>query len=795
MTPRRRRALAALAALLLGPWALLLLLAAFTPMPPALRPGAAPGSTRVLDRQGRLLRHARAGDGTWMLRASLDDLGPLVPAAVLAAEDRRFFFHPGVDPLAIARAAGQLVLHRRVVSGASTLTQQLARTLVPRPRTFAGKISEMALAIRLEMSLSKREIFEEYLSRIPFGPTVRGVEAASRGLFDRPARELSLAEAALLAGLPQSPTHHDPRKNLERSRRRRDLILGRMVASGAVTPAQADLALREAISLTRFRPAPLAPHFIDSLLAGPLSPGPAAEITSTLDPDLQRIAEEAARRAVEQLADRDVSAAAILVLDNDTGDILAYVGSPSVLDVKNLGANDGVRARRQPGSSLKPFVYGLAFERLSWTPATLLPDVEMTFPEAGGSFAPHNYDGKFHGPVRLREALGSSLNVPAVWAASRLGPELILEKFHDLGLASLDQPADHYGVAIALGDGEVTLIELARAYTALARGGDPVAPRGIRNFRTIEGAVVEPPAAVAPRALAEATAAQLTDILADPRARIGAFGAHSVLEFTFPVAAKTGTSKGFRDNLTVGYTREVTVAVWVGNFDGRPMRDVSGITGAGPIFHEVMLAAMAGREPRKLASVPVETRAICPLSGRLVGPDCPPGRDERFLPGQAPTEPCSMHRRLPVDQVTGLLAGRRCPPAEVRERTFEIFPASFLAWARAAGRPLPPRQPSPRCPEGAPPVDELADAPDGPRITAPPPGTLLLLDPQLQGRQEVTIQVEAPGASRVVLRVGDERHTLAGPPFSFRWPLRVGEIRLVAEASGQRSPEVLLRVQ
>lgn len=790
---RRRRALLAVALVLLGPWCFLVSLALFTPLPPQLRESSYENSTRILDRDGRLLRHARAGDGTWRMRANLDELGPKLPAALLAAEDRRFYLHPGVDPISIVRAAGQLVLHRRIISGASTLTQQLARTLVPRPRTFAGKIREMALALRIEASLSKRQILEEYLSRVVFGPSVHGVEAASRALFDKPVHELSLAEAALLAGMPQSPTFHDPRRHRERAQRRRDWILRRMADTRQASQEEIERALREPITLTRWRPQPLAPHLIEAILSGPFSPGPAETITTTIDPNLQRVAEEATRRTVEQLSSNQVTAASVIVLDNTSGEVLAYVGSPSINNAHDLGANDGVLARRQPGSSLKPFVYGLALERLGWTPATLLPDVEISFPGAKGSFQPRNYDGKFHGPVRLREALASSLNVPAIWTASQLGPDLVLERLHALGFRSLDQSPEHYGVAIALGDGEVSLLELAQAYATLARGGLAIAPRFIRKFRTSDGVEQEALSARPARIIDEAQAAVITDILSDPKARMGAFGSDTVLDFPFPVAAKTGTSKGFRDNITAGYTREVTVAVWVGNFDGHPMQAISGITGAGPLFHEVMAAAMNHRTPSPLHTTRTETQAICPLSGALAGPDCPHSLEERFLPGHPPTERCAMHRILPVDKRTGLLAGSRCPPGEVEEKRFEVYPSSYLAWARASKRPLPPHKPSPRCPEGAPSVG--VNDRSGPRITAPVDGAVLLLDHHLSARQEVLIRVEAPDSSEVKLRINDETHLLRNAPYQLKWPLKPGVFTVSAETSGEHSEPITFRVE
>jgi penicillin-binding protein 1C len=283
----------------------------------------------------------------------------------------------------------------------------------------------------------------------------------------------------------------------------------------------------------------------------------------------------------------------VVVVENATGDVLAYVGSPDFGDRAHGGQNDGARAKRQPGSTLKPFVYGLAMERVGLTAASVLPDVELHLDVARGEYAPRNYDERFHGPVRLREALANSLNVPAVWTAAKVGDGAVLERLREVGFRSLLESPEYYGPAIALGDGEVTLLELAGAYATLARGG---VTRPLRFLKGEEGDLVAR-AGLERRVMPPEIAAVLGDVLADRNARLASFGERSALELPFDVAAKTGTSKGFRDNWTVGYTREVTVAVWVGNFDGSPMEGVSGITGAAPIFRAVMDAAMRGRQP------------------------------------------------------------------------------------------------------------------------------------------------------------------------------------------------------
>jgi penicillin-binding protein 1C len=481
----------------------------------------------------------------------LAELGDRIQRAVVAAEDRRFARHPGVDPLAMARAFGQLCAERRVVSGASTITQQLARTVVPRPRTVRGKLGEMALALRIEASLGKREILEQYLNRVAFGPGLRGVEAASRFYFDKPTRDLSLAEAAALAVLPRGPTLYDPRRSPERLRKRRDEVLERMREVGFASSDEVARAQAEPILLAPRGSGLGAPHLVEAVLSGAfegdgdrdLGPlrGLAGDVTLTIDRGLQREMEVLAQDAVRALAARRVSAAAVVVLDNASGDVLAYVGSPDAEDAARLGHNDGVLALRQPGSALKPFLYELAMERLGFTAATALPDVALELPEPSGSYAPQNYDGRYHGPVRLREALANSYNIPAVWTAAALGPDRVVARLRALGLGSLTREGAHYGAAIALGDGEVRLLDLASAYATLARGGLFLPARAVREARHRGGAPVSLPDPPPPaRVFDPARARVITDILADPKARVSAFGEHSALELPFPATVKSG---------------------------------------------------------------------------------------------------------------------------------------------------------------------------------------------------------------------------------------------------------------
>jgi penicillin-binding protein 1C len=787
----------------------LVLWAVFTPLPPELsaesRAGAYGESVRYLDRDGALLREVRADDATRARWIDLDDVPDHAKVALLAAEDRRFFSHPGVDPFAVVRAIVSSAAQGRIVSGASTLTMQLARLVRPHRKNLLGKLGEMALALRIEASLSKREIMTEYVNRAPFGPSIRGLDAASRYWFDKSPRQLTLAEAAALAGLPRGPAVYDPTKHPERVVRRRDRILDRMRSAGWISAEEAEQAKKEPFAIRAPKGSFGAPHFVQALSNGAFGSGASArtEVRTTLTRDLQREAEGAVVSLLAPLAARHVTAGSVVVLDNASGEILAYVGSPSFQDTAHGGQNDGVRAKRQPGSTLKPFVYGLAMERLGYTPATVLPDVELHLPVADGAvYAPMNYDERFHGPVRLREALANSLNVPAVWTATNVGVGPLLERLRDLGLTSLTEEPEWYGPGLALGDGEITLLELANAYATLARGGLWKPVRAVLEAGRDKMEGKDAHEAEERRVMPRETALALTDILADRGARVSAFGKISALDLPFPVAAKTGTSKGYRDNWTVGYTREVTVAVWVGNFDASPMQDVSGITGAGPLFHAVMAAAMRGRAPAPLrirdddeAFVEVN---VCPLSGGRPTAVCPHTTHEK-LPRDAAEHlaPCTMHERARVDTRNGLRAGEHCPASFVDERTYERFAPPFTAWAESARREVAPAVFSPLCPMG--PGDRSSPgAASAVRIAYPHDGARFVIDPgRSRAEQTLGVRVEVPsGAGPVELRVDGRTLAKGQGGMTVQWPLTPGPHVFVAEmGTAGRSESVEVRVE
>lgn len=753
------------------------------PLPDALRGEAFP-SLQIHDRHGKLLREVRTRGGALSSSVRLSELPGGVVPALLAAEDARFFSHPGVDPLAVLRAAAQMILERRVVSGASTITQQLARTVVPRPRTLRGKLSEMALALRIERSLSKERILEQYLSRVAFGPSVTGIDAASRFFFDKPAAALSLSEAATLVAIPRGPALYDPRRGTERVTRRRNRILERM-RTGSLAPAEdLDLALASPVLLQRRHVEGGVLHFAQALLQGKLEPALRARdlrsVETTLDAGLQREVETLTARAAEDLSEAGGSALSVLVVENATGDVLAYVGSPAYGAADELGANDGVLALRQPGSALKPFLYAAAMADLGMTAASVLPDVPLTLVGAEGAYSPGNYDGRSHGPVRLRVALAGSLNVPAVAVAEQLGPSRLLELLHRVGFESLDRPPAHYGAALALGDGEVRLSELAVAYSTLARRGVRLPLRFARSARDARGDEVSVAMGSPKTALRADVAAAITDILADAGARAASFGRGSVLELPFAAAVKTGTSKGYRDNWTAGFTREITVVVWAGNFDGSPMIGSTGVTGAAPLFHDVMVAAMRGRTPEPLvdanASVEVE---VCALSGARPGPACPHRIRDRFPRGHVPAGECSFHETVRIDPRSDLLAGPGCADAVLR--TFERYPPKYAAWARAARRPVAPDRSSPRCPAPIAKATPLAGA----VIEFPHEGARFALEPGEPA--EIVLSARPPGGASSLRFVMDGKLLAEiAAPFELPWRLVPGTHRVEVEALGVR---------
>jgi len=473
--------------------------------------------------------------------------------------------------------------------GASTITMQLARAQFHLPSGVRGKLLQVLDAARIEAGAGKDQILNAYVNRVAMGGNIYGVEAAARTYFGVPSSDLDLAQAALLAGLPNDPSRLQPRAHWRRARARQRAVLQAMVEAGYVSRGDAETAAHETLHVRAAGGARAAAQQLLFRLAPQAS---SAEIRTTLDLPLQLFVQAQARDVVAALAGRNVTQAAALVIDNRNGDVLAYVGSTDYFDDAYLGQNDGVRTLRQPGSTLKPFLYEYALERGVVRPYTMLADVPTSYAIPNGqAYSPEDYSSNFAGPVSVRIALANSLNVPAVRVLSKVGVPSFLERLQTLGFSDLRRSPDYYGLGLTLGAGEVTLWDLAHAYVTLARGGSAI------PLRSVAGGHPAAAAQIGDRA----TWQLVTDMLADRYARAKSFGVGSVVDTPFPSLVKTGTSSDCLHTWTVGATPEYTVAVWVGNFSGAPMRRIAGVTGAGPLWNRIMLHLYEHRDPPRFA--------------------------------------------------------------------------------------------------------------------------------------------------------------------------------------------------
>jgi len=516
---------------------------------------------------------------------------------------------------------------------------------------------------------------------------------------------LDLAECALLAGLPQAPALYNPFTNLDASKQRQEIVLGLLQDEGYISFEQREQAEREKLVFAE-EPYPMqAPHFVmmvrtqlDQLFSpGEIISSGGLEIKTTLDSDWQRKADQAINRQVEEMAKspdglgHNLNNAALVAIDPNNGEILALVGSPDYFDPDHSGAINMAISPRQPGSALKPLVYAIALDPEDsgggWNAATMLLDVDTSFITNDAKvYRPQNYDQKEHGPVLLRDALASSLNIPAVITLEHIGLDRLFLLASKLGISTLGDPRD-YDLSLALGGGEILLLELTSAYGAFANGGYLVEPVMIIDVRDSEGNLLyEQPTVQLKRVLDERVAWLISDILSDNTARIMGFGENSILRLDRPAAVKTGTTSNFHDNWTIGYTPNLVVGVWAGNSNYEPMREVDGLTGAAPIWHQ-FIRSVLGENPKidfdqPSGFVKVE---VCALSGLLPTKDCPYRRLEWFIEGTQPTRYDQFYKRVFIDTRTGKQADENSPNDYIEEQIMLDLPLQAQSWAHRKG--------------------------------------------------------------------------------------------------------------
>lgn len=705
-------------------------------------------SVEFFDTAGKRLAVLSVSGGFVSNWVSYRNISPEAVKTTLLLEDRRFWFHKGLDPLALLRAIGQNYKNREVVSGASTITQQLAKNILGnRRRTLGNKAVEALLAIYLELRYSKKQILENYFNRIYYGSMVGGIDTAAHYYFNKRADNLNIKEAVALALLARDPLANQQKFSAgeldQLINRRLQYLYQHRLLDQEHYNYYLDYELPHEPRLNERIPAP-------NLLLYLLKKYPGrSKIVITFDPQLQRYAEELIRREIELNYEKNIHNAAALIIENKTGRVLAYVGSADYGDIEHGGQIDGVQALRQPGSTLKPFLYYLALGN-GFSPATMLPDIPISFKAGNGVYTPRNYDEQYQGPVSLRKALGNSLNIPAVYVLSKLG----VEKYHDflknqLGFSSLDKPADYYGLGLTLGNAEVSLQDLVRAYVCLARGGNylPEFTYTADNHGPTKNAqVLEPRFCYL-----------INNILSDASARELAFGEENVLNFSFPAAAKTGTTKEFRDNWAVAYTPEVTVGVWVGNHNNREMKNSSGITGAGPIVHKLLVRAMQGRMTADFTRPSgILGREICSESGELAGKLCPLVGRELFTIENLPKKTCHSHQKK-------------------HGRVHYIYPEIYKDWLNQSEFLA---------------KDNNTSAKDKFTILSPLSGTYYAVDPGIKLKyQQLQLQTNAQGM--LVRWYVDGKYFGSTKTKKLFWPLRRGKHLFEAKTDKQSTRAVI----
>lgn len=736
-------------------------------------------STKIYDRNGGLLYEIVDPNLGRHTIIPPEKIPQVLKQATLATEDPTFYENPGVDWYGVARAIYYLVRYQRPVSGASTITQQLIKTALLSPeQTVERKIKEAILALEVTRRYSKDQILAFYLNTINFGNRSYGIQAAAQSYFQKDADKLDLAEASLLAGLPQLPAVYDPCINPDRALQRQQVVLGLMLEQGYINQAQANAASQEMtarlssetflnackIGITYTR----APHFVEYVRQeleakyGPEFDRAGYQVYTTLDPKMQTIVEEEARKQIEAIRSKNVKSAAAVVVNPKNGEIYAMLGSVDFNDTTIDGQVNVATRLRQPGSSIKPLNYLAAFEK-GWTPATPIYDLVTEFPNGGQPpYVPKNYDDKEHGLVSVRTALANSYNIPAVKTLYFVGvPEMmgIAQRF---GITTFTDPS-RYGLSLTLGGGEVKLVELTGAYAAIANGGQrtPLSPfkkivdgTGRTIFDTSHSD------AVSEQVTDARYAYLLTSILSDNAARTPAFGANSPLKVSRTAFVKTGTTNDYKDNWTLGGTNELVIGVWVGNPRNEAMQNVSGITGAAPIWHNVFERVFQEHDDFKNIAphdFPIPNglvqAVVCNESGLVPTEACPGDHrhNEIFLDNQAPSQFDDVWVKLKIDKTNGMLANDNCSPDVLEEHVYaRLRPDPILtyekisAWGAAHGYPVPPTENSPCMSNPTQPTGEAMLV----KINHPDEGN------EVSGVVEVRGAVRVPNGGAWVLEVG-----------------------------------------
>lgn len=709
-------------------------------------------SAKIYDRNGRMLYELFDPQSGRRTNVTIGEVSPYLIQATIATEDASFYENQGINLRGIVRALWNNLTNQESLQGGSSITQQLVKNVfIPEQQRAAAsidrKVKEVALSLELTRRFTKDQILEYYLNELNYGNLSYGIEAAAQSYFAKPAKDLDLAEAAMLAGIPQLPAVYSPLLNPRGAKDRQEQVLDLMVRQGFVTPGEAEAAKAVELEYKATRFDIKAPHFVmyvRELLAEKYGARAlyrsGLKITTSLDLDLQEMGEQVVREQVEKTA-RTINAhnAALTAIDPRTGEILAMVGSADYFDSSIDGQVNIATSERQPGSSFKPFTYVAAFMK-GWNPATMLLDVPVTIRDGvNPPYSPLNFDKKFSGPVSVRQALSNSMNIPAIKTIEYVGIDEVLNLAHRMGITTLNRKG-WYGLSLTLGGGEVKLLDLTYAYSVFANMGEmkgvPVPPdRRAPGHRNLEPVAVLKVEGADGRVLEEFTGPQtdrilpaeyaylITNILSDNIARAPVFGNSLQLGGGRPAAVKTGTTEDLKDFWTMGFTPELAVGVWMGNSNSAKLTGGFSGTTTGPIWEKFMVNALAetpvSQFPRPSGIVAAE---VCSPSGLVPTPECQRKRTEIFVRGQEPKEKDNLWKLVKLDKVNGLLAGPHTPPGDIEEKAFLVLPPEAREWAEQQKIEQPPTQ-----------VSNRSAGPAPVAITGPAPGALVRAQFSIRG--------------------------------------------------------------
>lgn len=734
----------------------------------------------LLDRNDVLLREVTNSDGNFAYWLDYNQIPQTVVDSLIAAEDERFYQHHGIDYRAIIRALVGNIKNLEVHSGASTISMQLARMVDNHNRDIFGKIAQIFTARYLEARLTKEEILTLYLNMVPIGGGNSGVEAGSKEYFDTSINLLSQAQVATLIGIIQGPSLYNPRKNSTGAIVRRNYVLSQLKKLELINTDIYNRALNEPLITKSRQLVPQAMHFTDYVIFDNQKEKLKGLHKTTLDLDLNNKIERQLRTHIQQLKQDGITHGSIVVVDNSTMDIISMVGSPDYWD-GDQGSNNGAVTRRQPGSTLKPFTYAKAFT-LGKNPSDIISDIPVSFVGTDNKlYEPRNYSDKFLGPVTLYDALGRSLNIPAVKLANFIGIDRLLESYRSYGLLSLVEGTEYYGLGLTLGSGEVSLLELVRSYTIFPNKGF------LKDYRSLEKHKVSS----GKKVISEPVCYLITDILSNKNVRLRAFGINNPLLFQFPISIKTGTSNNWKDNWVIGYTKDFTIGIWVGNFSGEPTNQYSGIVGAGPLFQQVANLVhykLKSSNKQIWVKMPdgVIKKEICLTSGLQPNDYCPQTRFISVETKDYKSQICDIHREVIVDTRNGFIATEFTDNKHQSKKIYEYLDTEYYYWMMQNNLIPPPTKFSP-----------LKDSVINFTILNPRDGDIFIYEP---GYNPKTQSIELIGSINkkydgVFWYINGIKSKECFWPYIDSLPLRKGSYALAFGTENVRSPVINITVK